>query len=362
MTVWPARRAIPKSMIFAGRPSGYEDVGRLDVPVDDALLVGVGEAGEGLEDHVQKEPGIGPEPVVDRALEIDALQPLEGHVGHALVLAQLVHHDDVGVLDLRRRTSLAQEPGAVLGAAHPLRHDLERHLAVEALVAAEVDRPHGPLPELAHDAIAADLLRNAHGGMISSRAVRAVVQRASEASVRVDGEVVGRIGPGLVVLLGVGKDDAEQDADVLADKVLNLRVFPDETGQMNRSVLDVGGGLLVISQFTLMGDARKGRRPSYIEAAAPDEANRLYEHFVGRLRPSGLEVATGVFRAMMDVALVNAGPGLHLHRPPYPSPRRGRERLEIGPSARVSPGKGHAGGTGLVASRTCTAVGGGEPW
>ena len=144
--------------------------------------------------------------------------------------------------------------------------------------------------------------------MISSRAVRAVVQRASEASVRVDGEVVGRIGPGLVVLLGVGKDDADRDADVLADKVLNLRVFPDEAGQMNRSVLDVGGGLLVISQFTLMGDARKGRRPSYIEAAAPDEANRLYEHFVGRLRPSGLEVATGVFRAMMDVALVNQGP------------------------------------------------------
>jgi D-tyrosyl-tRNA(Tyr) deacylase len=144
--------------------------------------------------------------------------------------------------------------------------------------------------------------------MISSRAVRAVVQRASEASVRVDGEVVGRIGPGLVVLLGVGRDDADRDAEILADKVLNLRVFPDEEGQMNRSVLDVGGGLLVISQFTLMGDARKGRRPSYIEAAAPDEANRLYQHFVGRLRPSGLEVATGVFRAMMDVALVNEGP------------------------------------------------------
>jgi D-tyrosyl-tRNA(Tyr) deacylase len=144
--------------------------------------------------------------------------------------------------------------------------------------------------------------------MISSRAVRAVVQRASEASVRVEGDVVGRIGPGLVVLLGVGRDDADRDAEVLADKVLNLRVFPDEEGQMNRSVLDVGGGLLVISQFTLMGDARKGRRPSYIEAAAPDEANRLYEHFVRQLRPSGLDVATGVFRAMMDVALVNQGP------------------------------------------------------
>jgi D-tyrosyl-tRNA(Tyr) deacylase len=144
--------------------------------------------------------------------------------------------------------------------------------------------------------------------MISSRAVRAVVQRAKEASVRVDDEEVGRIGAGLVVLLGVGKDDTEKDADVLADKVLNLRVFPDEAGQMNRSVLDVAGGLLVISQFTLMGDARKGRRPSYIEAAGPEEAGRLYTHFVERLRPSGLEVATGVFRAMMDVALVNQGP------------------------------------------------------
>jgi D-tyrosyl-tRNA(Tyr) deacylase len=145
-------------------------------------------------------------------------------------------------------------------------------------------------------------------GMISSRAVRAVVQRASEASVRVAGEEVGRIGPGLVVLLGVGKDDSERDAEILAEKVLNLRVFPDEAGQMNRSVLDEGGGLLVISQFTLMGDARKGRRPSYIEAAPPEEAERLYSHFVERLRPSGLEVATGVFRAMMDVALVNQGP------------------------------------------------------
>ena len=130
----------------------------------------------------------------------------------------------------------------------------------------------------------------------------------SEASVRVDGEVVGSIGPGLVVLLGVGVGDAEEDADYLAEKILNLRVFPDEAGQMNRSVLDVSGGLLVVSQFTLLGDVRKGRRPSYSDAAPPEEANRLYEHFVSRLRPSGLAVATGVFRAMMDVALVNQGP------------------------------------------------------
>jgi D-tyrosyl-tRNA(Tyr) deacylase len=145
-------------------------------------------------------------------------------------------------------------------------------------------------------------------GMISSRAVRAVVQRVAEASVRVDGEVVGRIGPGLVVLLGVGTGDDERDADYLADKILNLRVFPDEAGQMNRSVLDVRGGLLVVSQFTLFGDARRGRRPSYIDAAAPEEANRLYIRLVDCLRPSGLDVATGVFRAMMDVALVNQGP------------------------------------------------------
>lgn len=138
--------------------------------------------------------------------------------------------------------------------------------------------------------------------------MRAVVQRVSEASVRVDGAVVGAIGRGLLVLLGVGTGDSEPDADFLAEKVLNLRVFADEQGQMNRSLLDVRGGLLVVSQFTLYGDARRGRRPSYTDAAPPEEANRLYERFVSRVRPAGLEVATGVFRAMMDVALVNEGP------------------------------------------------------
>jgi D-aminoacyl-tRNA deacylase len=145
-------------------------------------------------------------------------------------------------------------------------------------------------------------------GMISSPPVRAVVQRVAEASCRVEGEAVGAIGPGLVVLLGVGQGDTEADADYLVDKVLHLRIFPDEAGQMNRSVLDVSGGLLVVSQFTLLGDARRGRRPSYIEAAPPEEANRLYEHFVACLRPSGLPMATGVFRATMEVALVNQGP------------------------------------------------------
>ena len=134
------------------------------------------------------------------------------------------------------------------------------------------------------------------------------MQRVSEASVSVDRAVVGSIGRGLLVLLGVGVGDTESDAAFLAEKVLNLRVFSDDAGQMNRSVLDVGGALLVVSQFTLYGDARKGRRPSYVDAAPPEEANRLYEHFVARVRPSDLTVATGVFRAVMDVALVNEGP------------------------------------------------------
>jgi D-tyrosyl-tRNA(Tyr) deacylase len=138
--------------------------------------------------------------------------------------------------------------------------------------------------------------------------VRAVVQRVSEARVEVAGELKGAIGPGLAVLLGVDVSDGEQDALYLADKVLNLRVFEDASGQMNLSVRDTRGALLVVSQFTLLGDARRGRRPSYIAAARPEEADRLYGRFVEALRGSGLEVATGVFRATMDVALVNRGP------------------------------------------------------
>lgn len=144
--------------------------------------------------------------------------------------------------------------------------------------------------------------------MLSCSAVRAVVQRVSEAKVLVDGELKGAIGPGLAVLVGVEVSDGERDALYLADKVLNLRVFEDAAGQMNRSVRDTGGGLLVVSQFTLLGDARRGRRPSYVSAARPEDADRLYGRFVEALRESGLEVATGVFRAMMDVALVNRGP------------------------------------------------------
>jgi D-tyrosyl-tRNA(Tyr) deacylase len=130
----------------------------------------------------------------------------------------------------------------------------------------------------------------------------------SQASVRVGPDVTGEIARGLVVLLGVEVGDGEPDVQALADKVLNLRVFPDDAGQMNRSVLETRGELLVVSQFTLLGDARKGRRPSFIDAARPEDADRLYLAFVERVRGSGLTVATGVFRAEMDVALVNQGP------------------------------------------------------
>jgi D-tyrosyl-tRNA(Tyr) deacylase len=138
--------------------------------------------------------------------------------------------------------------------------------------------------------------------------MRAVVQRVKEATVSVDGQVVGRIGRGLLVLLGVGVGDSDAFASTMADKVANLRIFADDQGQMNRSVLDVAGEVLVVSQFTLLGDARRGRRPSYVDAAPPEEANRLYERFVTETRARGLHVETGVFRAMMDVGLVNEGP------------------------------------------------------
>jgi len=138
--------------------------------------------------------------------------------------------------------------------------------------------------------------------------VRAVVQRVSEASVRVDGQLVGQVGRGLLVLLGVGKGDQEADSDALAERTLNLRLFPDAQGQMNLSALDVRAEILAVSQFTLYGDARRGRRPSYIEAEAPEQAQRLYDRYVGALRESGLKIETGTFRAMMDIALVNHGP------------------------------------------------------
>jgi D-tyrosyl-tRNA(Tyr) deacylase len=138
--------------------------------------------------------------------------------------------------------------------------------------------------------------------------MRAVLQRVSRASVIVDGEVTGEIGKGILVLLGVARGDAEAEALFLLEKTLNLRIFEDIEGKMNLSLLDISGGLLVVSQFTLYGDARKGRRPSFIEAAAPAEANRLYEYFVAEARRKIDRVGTGRFQAMMDVELVNDGP------------------------------------------------------
>lgn len=138
--------------------------------------------------------------------------------------------------------------------------------------------------------------------------MRAVVQRVSRASVSVEGEVVGSIGHGILLLLGVAETDSESDAIYLLEKIVNLRIFEDESGRMDRSLLDAGGGLLVVSQFTLYGDTRKGRRPSYIKAAAPEKADRLYELFVSEARTRLADVATGKFQAMMDVELVNSGP------------------------------------------------------
>jgi D-tyrosyl-tRNA(Tyr) deacylase len=138
--------------------------------------------------------------------------------------------------------------------------------------------------------------------------MRAVVQRVTSATVKVEGKLVGEIGNGLLVLLGVAGDDTEEDANYLIDKTVNLRIFNDPQGKMNLSLLEVGGALLVVSQFTLYGDARRGRRPSYTDAAEPEKANTLYEYFVRQARDKGLKVETGVFQAMMQVGLVNDGP------------------------------------------------------
>jgi D-tyrosyl-tRNA(Tyr) deacylase len=138
--------------------------------------------------------------------------------------------------------------------------------------------------------------------------MRAVIQRVSGASVTVDGSVVGKIGHGLLVLLGIATNDDEAAADYLAGKVAGLRVFEDENGNMNLALADVGGEVLVVSQFTLYGDMRRGKRPSFDRAARPEEAKRLYEYFVSRIRAAGLKCETGVFQAMMDVELVNDGP------------------------------------------------------
>ena len=138
--------------------------------------------------------------------------------------------------------------------------------------------------------------------------MRAVVQRVSRAKVTVDAETTGEIGLGLLVLLGVGRGDEESGADYLAEKIIGLRIFEDDGGKMNRSVVDVGGAVLVVSQFTLYGDVRKGKRPSFEDAAPPARARELYEYFVGRIRAGGVRCETGRFQEMMSVELVNEGP------------------------------------------------------
>jgi D-tyrosyl-tRNA(Tyr) deacylase len=138
--------------------------------------------------------------------------------------------------------------------------------------------------------------------------MRACVQRVSQARVLVGGQPCGQIGLGLLVLLGVAADDTSQDAAQLAEKIVGLRVFDDEQGKMNLSLADVGGAMLVVSQFTLLGDCRKGRRPSFVAAAAPEQAESLYERFVAAVAERGIEVATGRFRQHMEVVLTNDGP------------------------------------------------------
>ncbi len=138
--------------------------------------------------------------------------------------------------------------------------------------------------------------------------MRACIQRVSEAHVTVDGAETGRIGRGLVVLLGVGHDDGAAEASWLAEKIVGLRVFEDDAGKMNRSLAEVGGGMLVVSQFTLYGDCRRGRRPSFTDAAPPELAEELYEAFVEVVRRAGIEIATGRFREHMMVSLLNDGP------------------------------------------------------
>jgi D-tyrosyl-tRNA(Tyr) deacylase len=138
--------------------------------------------------------------------------------------------------------------------------------------------------------------------------MRAVVQRVSRASVKVDDKVVGQIEAGLLVLLGVSHDDTESDADYLVDKIIGLRVFEDADEKMNRSVVDEGGAILAVSQFTLFGDVRKGKRPSFDAAARPEMAKKLYEYFVAKVRAAGVRCETGTFQAMMKVELVNEGP------------------------------------------------------
>jgi D-tyrosyl-tRNA(Tyr) deacylase len=138
--------------------------------------------------------------------------------------------------------------------------------------------------------------------------MRAVVQRVSQSSVSIKGEIVGKIGLGMTILLGVAQEDTKKDADYLSDKIVNMRIFEDSDGKMNLSLKEIGGAALIISQFTLLADCRKGRRPSFIQAAEPEKAYQLYSRFITRFKNHGINVQTGRFRAMMKVAIINEGP------------------------------------------------------
>lgn len=138
--------------------------------------------------------------------------------------------------------------------------------------------------------------------------MKSIIQRVSRAKVTVDGKITGEIKNGILVLLGITHSDTEKDVDFMVDKIANLRIFPSDKGELDQSVLDVSGSLLVVSQFTLYGATKKGRRPDFIEAAKPDHAEKMYNLFIEKTRATGLQVETGTFRAMMDVELVNDGP------------------------------------------------------
>ena len=138
--------------------------------------------------------------------------------------------------------------------------------------------------------------------------MRAVIQRVNKSSVTVKNKIIGKIDSGLLVLLGISREDEKKDADYLAEKISNLRIFEDENAKMNRSLLETGKEMLVVSQFTLLGDCRKGRRPSFLNAADPDKAKELYEYFASQVKLKGVKVKTGQFRALMSVALINDGP------------------------------------------------------
>ena len=138
--------------------------------------------------------------------------------------------------------------------------------------------------------------------------MRAVIQRVKESSVKTENQIIGRTGPGLLVLLGIAKGDRPSDADYLVNKIANLRIFEDEKGKMNRSLSETGGEMMIVSQFTLLADCRKGRRPSFMQAAEPNLATELYEYFVNQVRGLGIALQTGRFGAMMEVALINDGP------------------------------------------------------